>query len=91
MSNFPLGIETLIFDLWYLSSKMSRARWIGRAFVLKRGLFANYPSLRRATCTIAGRYLGFDWKRTDKIVTSKVARGVKTVAYVSGIISEDNT
>ena len=78
-------------DLWTLSEKMNRMRWIKQAFLLKRGLFDNYPSLRRATCTISGRYPGFDWRRGDKIITSKIARGVKTVAYVSGILSEDNT
>jgi len=91
MSNFPPDIETVDLDLWHLSSKMNRMRWIKHAFVLKRGLFDNYPSLRRATCTICERYPGFDWRRGDKIVTSKFARGVKTVAYVSGILRDEDT
>jgi hypothetical protein len=70
---------------------MGRIKWIKHAFVLKSGLFSNYPALKQATCTIYGRYLAFDWRRGDKIATSKIARGVKTAAYVSGILRMEDT
>jgi len=91
LSNFPPGIESVVLDLWYLSPKMNRVKWIKHAFMLKRGLFDNYPALRRATCTIAGRYMGFDWKRGDKVSTSKLVRGIKAFAYITGILSEGDT
>jgi hypothetical protein len=70
---------------------MNRLNWIKRAFKVKSGLFENYPALRRVTCTVAGRYPGFDWRRGDKIIKSKFGRGVKTAAYVSGILREEDT
>jgi len=91
LANFPPGIETVDLDLWNLDPNMNRIKWIKRAFKLKSGLFDNYPALRRATCTVAGRYMGFDWRRSDKIIKSRIVRGVKTAAYVSGILSEEDT
>jgi hypothetical protein len=70
---------------------MSRAKWIKYAFTLKSGLFNNYPDLRRVTCTISGRHLGFDWKRSDKITSSRIGRGLKIAAYVCGIIRIEDT
>jgi hypothetical protein len=70
---------------------MSRMKWIKRAFTLKSGLFENYPALKRATCTVSGGYLAFDWRRSDKFTTSKIERGVKTAAYVSGILRMEDT
>jgi hypothetical protein len=78
-------------DLWHLNSNMSRAKWIKHAITLKGGLFNNYPALKRVTCTISGRYLGFDWRRGDKVITSRIARGLKIAAYVSGIIRVEDT
>jgi hypothetical protein len=70
---------------------MNRAAWIRRAFALKKGLFENYPTLRRATCTIPGSSILFDWRRGDKITTSKLGRGVKAAVYVSGLARIDDT
>jgi len=91
LTNFPPGIETVELDLWNLDPNMNRLNWIKRAFKVKSGLFENYPALRRVTCTVAGRYPGFDWRRGDKIIKSKFGRGVKTAAYVSGILREEDT
>jgi hypothetical protein len=91
MSNFPPSIETLKLDLWHLNSRMNRTKWIKHAFALKSGLFDNYPALKRATCTITGKFLAFDWRRGDKTTTSRIVRGVKTAAYVSGILGIRNT
>ena len=91
LSHFPASIETVNLDLWYLDPKMSRIKWIKRAFALKSGLFDNYPALRRATCTMWEKYLAFDWKRSGKFTRSKIGRGVKTVAYVTGILRMEDT
>jgi len=87
LANFPPGIETVELDL--LSLNMNRLKWIKRVFYFKSGLFDNYPALRRVTCTFGGWHM-FDWRRSDKIIRSRIVRGVKTVAYVSGILREED-